>query len=286
MGYGDHLMQAAVAREMCQRSGKKVVIYYTRENWKKLIGRYARSIVSPMWVGNPAVANAKLTSGGEVFDGYCSLSKAYSWIAEVSATHIEYLTYDRHIIETLANRNGIFNCELKCDLFLTEQENEKVVQLAAQLPREFVAIEPASKMSWTPNRIYPFAKWQAVVDSLHAKIPFVQIGLAESPLLKNVIDLTGQTTFRETAGIIGKSKLLLTTEGGMVHLATAMNTTAVVIFTGFQTVEVVGYPQNININIARHGPCGLRIPCKDCIADAAHHDWHEVADAVKNYLGL
>jgi len=65
----------------------------------------------------------------------------------------------------------------------------------------------------------------------------------------------------------------------------AMNTKAVVIITGYQTTTAIGYPQNINISIARHGPCWLRTPCPQCQADAAAHDEGEIVDAVTGHFG-
>ena len=72
----------------------------------------------------------------------------------------------------------------------------------------------------------------------------------------------------------------------MVHAVTAFNTKSVVIMTGYQSEKMVAYPQNININIGTHGPCGLKIPCEKCIEDATNHDEHSIVDIVKKELCL
>ena len=96
--------------------------------------------------------------------------------------------------------------------------------------------------------------------------------------------LIDQTSFREAACLIGKSNLLISSEGGLVHAATAVDTTSLVIITGYQHPRMVNYPQNININIANHGPCGLKINCKECQDDANKHDESELIQKALDFL--
>jgi hypothetical protein len=49
---------------------------------------------------------------------------------------------------------------------------------------------------------------------------------------------------------------------------------------------MVAYPQNINLNISTHGPCGLKVECPECKSDAENHDWTEICDIVKERLCL
>ena len=76
----------------------------------------------------------------------------------------------------------------------------------------------------------------------------------------------------------------MSTEGGLVHAATAVDTKSLVIMTGFGDPKLWSYPQNINIFIGKHGPCGLKIPCPDCLADVQDHDEKQVINAVLAYL--
>jgi ADP-heptose:LPS heptosyltransferase len=153
-------------------------------------------------------------------------------------------------------------------------------------PPPFITIEPNSKTNYTPNRIYPFEKWQNIVNALKDKIPFVQVGAEGSRVLENVIDWTGQSSFKNTAGMIGFSRLFLSSEGGLVHAATSVDTKSVVIITGYQAEKMVAYPQNINVNISSHGPCGLKIECPQCTKDAECHNWEEVVGIVEKELCL
>lgn len=202
---------------------------------------------------------------------------------------------DKHIIEQICELYQIDNPELRCylkspmgDLWFKEIIGEWFgVSLSIyQEAPPFITIEPNSKTNYTPNRIYPFEKWQNIVNILKDRIPFVQVGMKGSRVLDNVIDWTGQTSFRNTAAMIGYSKLFLSAEGGLVHAATAFNTKSLVVITGFQSAKMVAYPQNINVNIASHGPCGLKIDCPECKKDAKDHDWREIATLIEEELCL
>ena len=78
--------------------------------------------------------------------------------------------------------------------------------------------------------------------------------------------------------------MFLSSEGGLVHAATAFNTKSVVIITGYQSEEMVAYPQNININISKHGPCGLKKECPECKKAAEEHDWREIVAFIEREI--
>ena len=76
----------------------------------------------------------------------------------------------------------------------------------------------------------------------------------------------------------------MSSEGGLVHGATAFDTKSIVVITGYQTKKMVGYPNNVNIDISSHGPCGLKIPCPECTKDAKEHNPEEIWEAARNIL--
>ena len=125
---------------------------------------------------------------------------------------------DKHIIEQYCEIYGIENPELKCYLKPHSPDAwfEKIIKDWFNTPENpypsFITIEPNSNLDYTPNRVYPFKKWQNIVNSLKDKIPFVQVGIKGSKILDNVIDWTGQTSFKNTAGMIGHSKLFLSSD--------------------------------------------------------------------------
>ena len=179
---------------------------------------------------------------------------------------------------------GIYNPELRCELYFTDDEEERVAELIKNLNSNFIVIEPHSKMNYTPNRIYPWEKWQNFVNTVSKHTQIVQVGANESRVLDNVTNLTGQTSFREAACLIGKSNLFVSTEGGLVHAATAVDTTSLVIITGYQHPKMVSYSQNINMNISSHGPCGLKIECQKCQDDASKHEEDELIQKALDFL--
>ena len=191
---------------------------------------------------------------------------------------------NRHIIETACLAAGIKNPELKCEIYLDEKEKRDVKELVKEIDGDFITVEPYSKKEYTVNREYPFEKWQKIVNELSMYIKVVQLGIPESRLLDNVIDFRGRTTFRTAGGIIGQSIFLISTEGGLTHLATAFKTPAVVIITGYQSKKMVSYPQNFYIDISSHGPCGLKSQCLDCKKDAESHDFKEVSSLALKFL--
>jgi ADP-heptose:LPS heptosyltransferase len=197
-----------------------------------------------------------------------------------------YHRQDRHIIEQYCEVYGIESPELRC--YLKPDNQIEVDRLISSKigDDQFITIEPSSNFEYTVNRAYPMSHWQEVVDELSKKIKVVQVGVKSSPKLKGAIDLTGSTTFKNTAAIIGKSRMFLSSEGGLVHAATSFETRSLVIITGYQSTKMVSYPQNININIGNHGPCGMKTPCSLCQKDADNHNPTDIIRIVEKELCL
>jgi len=274
MGLGGHLTWAAFARE--------AKIHFKKPELKIVphLGDISRPVKSEIFFNNPNFYNDE--SAVQIFP--IQLNKPETNYCKLDTPKKAHHKGDKHIITQICEHYGINNPELKCDLYFSDEEQKKVATLRKQLDEDFIILEPHSKTNYTPNRVYPFEKWQSVVDEVSKNIQVVQVGQSSARLLKNVVDFTGKTSFKEAAFLIGKSKLFVSTEGGLVHAATAVDTTSVVIITGYQDMRMVAYPQNININVANHGPCGLKIPCLACQADAEKHDYNIITKHIIKYL--
>jgi len=160
-------------------------------------------------------------------------------------------TTKRHVIEHICQNLNLKDFKLKCELYLTESEQERAEKIASNLPAKYICIEPYSKMSWSQGREYPFSKWQNVVNSLKDTFSFVQVGKGGQRPLENVTDLSGKPSFRECSHILKRSSLLLASEGGIVHLANAANTKSIVIFTSFHVYpSTFHYKENTIIDIS------------------------------------
>lgn len=276
MGLGGYLAWTAVAREVANNlpTGLKVL---PCEGDGRNVNKLVRS---PVFENNPHIY--RTGDGDEAFPMF--LNNPQANYCKNDTPIKAYHRGDKHIIGQMCEFYGITNPELKCELYFTNPEKEKVNKILEGLEQKFITIEPYSKMNYTKNRSYPIEKWQNIVESLKDKIQVVQLGTRDGSLLKNVVDCRGLTSFREATILIGHSELFLSTEGGLVHAATAVDTPSVVIITGYQDERMVAYPQNININIANHGPCGLKVECPECAEDASSHDEKEIIDKVLEFL--
>lgn len=73
------------------------------------------------------------------------------------------------------------------------------------------------------------------------------------------------TDIRHSFALLRRAKLYVGPEGGMHHAAAALGVPAVVIFGGFISPEVTGYPEHVNI-FKGGEPCGSLTDCEHCKA--------------------
>ena len=89
----------------------------------------------------------------------------------------------------------------------------------------------------------------------HSDVVFVQIGIHTSdPIPEADINLIGQTSLPEVAGLIHGALFHLDNEGGLVHLARAMGASSCVVF-GPTSSRYFGYHANSNIDPKFCGGC-------------------------------
>ena len=277
MGLGGHLTWTAAARELYKhKKTDNLKVFPCKQHDSNFY-----PVESDIFLNNPYFHQGKL-DGEKVFPLILNNPQTNYWTRESSAS-VEHKS-DKHIIETLCAFYNIKHPELRCELYFTEEEEDAIAKLVPQLSDDFVVIEPHSKLSYTVNRQYPFGKWQKVVDAIKGEIQVVQVGREGSRVLDGAFDMTGKTSFREAAALIEYAQLLLSSEGGLVHAATAVNTRSIVVLTGYQALKMVQYPQNIYIDISSHGPCGLKTACGECLTDAAQHDYEEIVDQIEENI--
>ncbi len=262
MGLGGYLTWTAVARELKQRDPERPIVFTTSPSfWNRLRGRpHGAPIDSEVFAHNPHLTPAK--------DLRPSDDPRYVWLDDPQYRYHSLITREHvrfksggHIIELLCRQFDITHPRLQCELFLTEDERGKAADLTSGWSR-FLTVEPHAKADFTANKGWAFERWQAVVEGLGRECRIVQVGVGGKPVLRGVTDMTGQLTFRQTAALIGRSALLLSTEGGLTHAANAVGTRAVVVYGGYQPPSPTAYPGNINLYAdISCAPCGLRVPC-------------------------
>lgn len=276
MGLGGYLTWTAVARELVQRSGVEKVFPFEQH------GQLIRPIKSDIFKNNPYISQ----EFGNERSIPLQLNNPQSNYCKQDTPERAVHRYDRHIIEQICEIYGINDPKLKCELYFDDEEIDSIEKLLGD-KKDFIVIEPQSNDEYTVNKRYPLSKWQYVADQLikdgHT---LVQIGRSTSTKkLDGVIDLTGQTTFREAAAVIGLSKLFVSSEGGLMHAANAVGVMSVILYTGFIHPTMTSYPENTNIWIGKnHGPCGFKVQCQACSEDADTHDPIEIVEAVREKL--
>lgn len=127
------------------------------------------------------------------------------------------------------------------DFFLT---NPRVITIHHGVDADVMLWSRVTKM--LPTKMLMATTLKDVVSLLRAEGYVVaQVGVLHDELIEGAFDFRG-TTFDEAAHLLKNSHCHIGTEGGLIHLARAINTRSVVLF-GPTPVDFFGYPQNINL---------------------------------------
>jgi hypothetical protein len=178
--------------------------------------------------------------------------------------HLEYATYDsaidgsasptRHIIAELCARAGVTgSVALRPYFHLTPVE-----KASGAWAGRMIAIQSSGLAGIIPmlNKQWFLERFQQVVDQLKGDFKFVQLGSLGDPPLKNVQDLRGKTSIRETAAVLAHCALFVGNVGFLMHLARAVECPSVVVYGGREAPWQSGYSCNTNLYSAE--PCA---PC-------------------------
>lgn len=161
-----------------------------------------------------------------------------------------------------------------------------------QLQRPYVTVHHGSDRfmadaNGMQTKNLPLATWEDIVSRLDRMgVATVQLGEAhETPIPGVSVDLRGQSQFAQTAQLIRFAQCHIDTEGGLVHLARAVGTTAVVAF-GPTAVKFFGYPENVNLAAGECGDCWWTAAdwatrCPRNLPDVPCMASHKAADLVK-----
>ena len=114
------------------------------------------------------------------------------------------------------------------------------------------------KASVRPTKSYPidlFAKAIVLIKNHYPNIKIVQVGFNTGSVISGVdINLRDSTSLAQDALILKQAKVHIDTEGGLVHLATSLGTSCVVMF-GPTNISYYGYAENKNIKSKECGNC-------------------------------
>jgi hypothetical protein len=266
-GLGDDLLCTAVAHELKKRTTGKIVMF---------------SKYPSLFEENPdvsAVYNLGLpTIGRRRHWGYGSIIPQYGHYDPVTDRDSNPAA---HFIETMCRMAGITGeIELRPHVYLRSLEREKGRLYPSQ------AVIHSAGLASMKNKQWPTERYQAVADDLQKDVRWIQLGLADDPLIRGALDLRGRTTLRETAAILANSKIFLGEAGFLMHLARAVETRAVIVYGGREDPAISGYRANENIlGRTKCSPCWQRTRC-----DYGHEcmqiiEPDQVVAAVRRQLG-
>ena len=138
---------------------------------------------------------------------------------------------------------------------------------AAPMGTGFVLIEPHVK-TWrdgASNRQWGWDRYAALVSS-RPHLRWIQVGKTKLATLPGV-KRAPTDSFREACAVLARAAVYVGPEGGLHHASAALGIPAVVIFGGYISPEVTGYPFHVNLFSGAGLGCGRRESCDcDCMA--------------------
>lgn len=143
------------------------------------------------------------------------------------------------------------------EIYLTEGENRFGKERGGH-----ILIEPNVKERDALNKDWSWNRWLALLPLLKG-LPLAQAGSSNAAILPGVRHFVTHS-FREACAVLAHSRGFVGTEGGLHHAAAALGVPAVVIFGGFISPAVTGYPGQRNLFASEGLGCGSRLPCQHC----------------------
>lgn len=225
MGIGDELMAAGMARKYREEHGRPVAI----------VDHAGRVRTHDIWQDNPDIA--RCLGPGVVRLLNCGGHRPY--IANKTATQWTWRAFK----------------PTPARLILAGSEVDWGARYAGR-----ILVEPNVKHTGHRNKDWGFDRWQELV----ARRPgaFVQVGYGDFKRLEGV-EVVVTPTFRLACAVLKASLMYVGPEGGLHHAAAALERPAIVLFGGFISPDVTGYPNHRNLFTGGKA-CGMRIDCQHC----------------------
>lgn len=226
---GDNLLLTGIARELKRRHPSTRLVVETTYPELFEHSPHVEWAVDARWVGLPGVCRPR-------------------YRIEPGATC-------RHILDQLYQQCGLPEGRTECRPEVHFSRSE-LARFHDELPSGGVLVCPAGKQRHAADRKeWGVERFQAVVDARQSW-RWIQIGGADDPLLRGVEDRRGLGV-RRMAGLMRQSLLFVGPEGGLMHLARAVDVPAVIVYGGAVDPAVTGYPQ--------HAVLWRRPPCSPCL---------------------
>lgn len=206
---------------------------------------------------------------------------------------------NKHVVQRYCENMNIINYKINCELYFSEEENEKVKKYLPK--KKFIFIEPNN---FKIGREYPFDKFQKIVDTFKNDYLFVQISpskfefyIKKAKQLKNTIYYEDTFTYRETLLFMGYAELAIVNEGGLSIGSNVTGVKTICIYPALFKPIMTNYENVVPISIAskEHNSCGnikneiqndvsIPLPCQECEKLFNSHDENIIIDKVKEIL--
>ncbi len=249
-GIGDALIFSAIAHEMAEKLGHKVLVGHKHP---ELFENNPDVVATDIVYDSPETLNPTDIKKLEKM-GFQLLFSTYwnSWPYPDNPEKY-FFTYPKQpAIAQMAKRLGLSGkIELKPKLYLTDQE--KAFGRFAPINKKQVAI-----MSTAVSARKQWPHYQELVNRLKQDpdLYLVQVGAPEDTTLTGVDKNTnGTTSLRETAGILYNSDVFVGQIGSLMHMSRAVDCPAVIAYSSSEPDYMVNYIANINVHPTR--PCFL-----------------------------
>jgi ADP-heptose:LPS heptosyltransferase len=120
--------------------------------------------------------------------------------------------------------------------------------------------------AWTPNKTWPEALWDDLIDRLVTWSTVIEIGTFFPSISRldcdRYLNLVGRLSLEQLVALIAAADLKVGPISGPIHIAAAFSVPSVVIFGGYEHPISTHYPGNIDLYSAVPcAPCWLRDPC-------------------------
>ena len=307
MGFGDYIMLTAFAKN-AYMSNKKVSFYYLTSKTSKVKKKNYSKI--EILHNNPHVAEVLIESRSRFFlrriwrflkgeKDYIyfplrRFTQAYMTPVPGEKFRFELKSKNLHAVEAFCKKAGIKANTVKPEVILTKHEKSKVDDIMKSnniVPSSYIIIETSTLLK-NSTKQWPVEHWEKLVKMLHDRYPelkIVQISPNQKHF-KNVIDISGQTSFRESLRFVEQAQAVITTEGALMHSAAAYAIPCIVIVSSCMSPNVTAYPEQTRLFYDKElecSECGFFAECPNnniCMTGISPERVFETFCKVKNKI--
>lgn len=227
------------------------------------------------WQRNPQLKITFYANYQEILKGLPFIHQIYHY--KQAPPHAIRFSYEhllpppRHIAHIFADQIGIDLQDVRPHCVVDEAVLQ---QLKTRIPQGLPLITIQRRASsHTPNKNWPDAYWDALINLLQPDYFVIEIGqekTAEQPRQeKNYFDWRGQTSLPELVALIKLADLHVGPVSSPMHIAAAVGTPCVIIYGGYEKPVCSQYEGHIQLYTDLPcSPCWLRTPCpyeKKCL---------------------